>query len=256
MDKFFLHLLNKIEILTGIRQLERLQDKPEQLAELIAECSKAANQFPLKDEIVKAVLMDAVSSDQDFIGLNVKWVRKILNLYCQVHGVNKQNEKEEVVDLPLQYGNLAQFWHDREDLDPIGTHFANALENLKRVRAGQPPVDDLEGIKILAGMYSKQIEGTILAQPTEPKRGGSKLREHMECLPTEPSKPEEMPKHENNNPVKSFLVEGIEVFASTQEEANNIFYGTTSNEKGSEGTGEAPGISDDKSNTPEQNNSV
>lgn len=180
MDKFFLHLLNKIEILTGIRQLERLQDKPEQLAELIAECSKAANQFPLKEEIVKSVLMDAVSSDQDFIGLNVKWVRKILNLYCQVHGVVKGAKEDEPVDICKEYKKLAEFWRSREDLDPSGNRMLCAMENIKRVKEGQPPVDDMEAITILAGMYAKQIEGTILAQPTESKRGGARIRENLD----------------------------------------------------------------------------
>lgn len=215
MDKFFLHLLNKIEILTGIRQLERLQDKPEQLAELIGECSKAANQFPLKEEIVKSVLMDAVSSDQDFIGLNVKWVRKILNLYCQVHGVNRQNQKEEVIDLVFQYQKLADFWISRFDLDPNGERMLCALENVERIKKGQPPVDDIDGIKILAGMYSKQIEGTILAQPTETKRGGTRMRENFDQHGI--IKPEPLPKTETSALEEACGVPEIEQTTNDQE---------------------------------------
>lgn len=181
MDKFFLHLLNKIEILTGIRQLERLQDKPAQLAELISECSKAALQFPLKEDIVKSVLMDAVSSDQDFIGLNVKWVRKILNLYCQVHGVVKGANEEQPLDLAVQYQNLIDFWvfNSEKDIDGKRKQFAN--ENLSRVLNGEPPIDDIEGIKIMAAMYSKQIEGTFVTAAEKSTRGGGqRLRESLE----------------------------------------------------------------------------
>lgn len=190
MEAFFLHLLNKIEILTGIRQLERLQDKPSQLNELIQECSKAANQFPLKEDILKSVLMDAVSSDQDFIGLNVKWVRKVLNLYCQVHGVVKGAKEEKPIDLALQYQNLIEFWKANPDKDPTGDRALWASNNLKLVCSGEPPIDDLEGIKIMAGMYAKQIEGTILAQPTETKHGGSRLRENFESQGMPKPKPE------------------------------------------------------------------
>lgn len=180
MKEFFLHLLNKIEIFTGIRQLERLQDKPDQLAELIEECSKAALQFPLKEEIVKSVLMDAVSSDQDFIGLNVKWVRKVLNLYCQVHGVNKQNQEEEVIDLPAEYNKLIGFWLNNVDKDPTGERVQFARQNLKRVTAGFPPIDDVEGIKIMGTMYAKQIENTFIAEAEKSQRGGARMREQLD----------------------------------------------------------------------------
>jgi hypothetical protein len=193
MEKFFLHLLNKIEILTGIRQLERLQDKPEQLSELVQECSKAAIQFPLKEDILKSVLMDAVSSDQDFIGLNVKWVRKVLNLYCQVHGVVKGAKEDKPIDLELQYNNMIIFWQSNPDKDPNGDRAEFAKENLNRVKNGDAPVDDIEGIKIMAGMYAKQIEGTILSQPQESKYGGSRLREHFEQAGIIEPQPKEEP---------------------------------------------------------------
>lgn len=182
MNDFFLHLLNKIEIFTGIRQLERLQAKPEQLVELVDECSKAALQFPLKEEIVKSVLMDAVSSDQDFIGLNVKWVRKVLNLYCQVHGVNKQNQKEEVVNLADAYNRLIEFWQNNPDKDPLGGRVEFARHNLKRVTEGLPPIDDVEGIKIMGTMYAKQIENTFIAEAEHTTRGGSRLREQLDNI--------------------------------------------------------------------------
>jgi len=195
MNDFFLHLLNKIEIFTGIRQLERLQAKPEQLVELVDECSKAALQFPLKEEIVKSVLMDAVSSDQDFIGLNVKWVRKVLNLYCQVHGVNKQNQKEEVVNLADAYNKLIEFWQINSDKDPLGQRIAFAKQNLNRVMNGLAPDDDAEGIKVMGTMYAKQIENTFIAEADKPQRGGSRLREQLETIApipkTEPSALEE-----------------------------------------------------------------
>lgn len=83
MKEFFSMFLNKMEIYTGMKQLEKLASKPAMLQELIDECSKAALQFPLKEDITQKVLFDAMQTDQDFIGLNVKWVRKVLNLYCR-----------------------------------------------------------------------------------------------------------------------------------------------------------------------------
>jgi hypothetical protein len=225
MKEFFLHLLNKIEILTGIRQLERLQDKPLQLAELITECVKAAEQFPLKEEILKSVLMDAVSNDADFIGLNVKWVRKILNLYCQVHGLSKHNQKEEVVDLVKCYLNYVSFWNDRRDLDPTGERLRMASENLERVSRSEPPIDDTEAIKIMGKLYSTQIQNTFIETIDNPKRGGQRLKEQFDTIAP-------LPKREI-----SALEEACGVPEIKQEE-NEI----TVDEERTQGTTEATGL--------------
>lgn len=180
MNDFFFLLLDKIEILTGIRQLERLQNKPLQLAELVDECVKASGHYPIKEEIIKSVLMDAVSNDPDFIGLNVKWVRKTLNLYCQIHGLTKENQKEEAVDLVKAYTNYISFWNDRRDLDPKGERMLMACENLNRVKVGQAPIDDTEAIKIMGGIYQEQIKNTFLATIDSPKGNGARMREHLD----------------------------------------------------------------------------
>lgn len=180
MKDFFTLLLNKIEILTGIRQLERLQSKPLQLKELMDECINAASNYPIKEDIMKKVLMDAVSNDPDFIGLNVKWVRKTLNLYCQVHALTKGNTKEEEVDLVKAYTNFVSFWNERSDLDPHGERIKMAIENLERVTNGEAPIDDLEAIKIMGGIYQEQIKNTFMATIDNPKHSGSRLKEQFD----------------------------------------------------------------------------
>lgn len=222
MKDFFTLLLNKIEVLTGIRQLERLQTKPLQLKELLDLCTEASLQFPVKEEIMKNVLMDAVSNDPDFIGLNVKWIRKTLNLYCQVHGLSKHNQKEEVIDLVKCYNNYVSFWSERTDLDPNRERIKMAIANLDRVTKGEPPIDDTEAIKIMAGLYSKQIKDTFIETIDNPKRGGQRLREQFEVIAPTPITE------------TSALEEACGV-----PEINNEH---NANEEGSEGTGQNPGI--------------
>lgn len=232
MKDFFLLLLDKIEILTGIRQLERLQNKPLQLSELIDECVKATGYYPVKEEIIKSVLMDAVSNDPDFIGLNVKWVRKTLNLYCQVHGLTKENQKEEVVDLVKAYLNYVAFWNDRRDLDPTGERLLMATENLERVSRGEPPVDDTEAIKIMGGIYQEQIKNTFIETIDNPKHSGSRLRDQFDqYAPIPQTKPEDSALNEYCN-----------------EQA--------SNKEGSEGTGEATGLPENNPDTPQPDENI
>lgn len=208
MNEFFLHFLNKMEIFTGIKQMERLQAKAGQFAELVDECAKAAEAFPLKEDILKSVLFDAMQTDQDFIGLNVKWVRKVLNTYCQVHGVTKENQREEKVDLRSAYQSMIDFWSERTDLDPSGERKEFAISNYQRVANGQAPIDDLDGIQILADVHSKQILGGSLdVKQTERTGSGTRLRENIE----------------RSTGNQKFVFDGFEIWAKTEEEARNIY---------------------------------
>jgi hypothetical protein len=71
--------------------------------------------------------------------------------------------------------------------------------------------------------WKKELSKVVENFTVPVKGGGQRLRENMKDLPTEPPKPEELP--QDKNAVKSFMVEGVEVFANTQEEADNIFHG-------------------------------
>ena len=192
-----------MEIYTGMKQLEKLSGKPAMLQELIDECAKAALNFPLKQDILEKVLFDAMQTDQDFIGLNVKWVRKVLNLYCQVHGVTKENQREEVVDLRAAYQRMIDFWDERKDLDPEGKRKEFATENYVRVSKGEPPVDDLEAIKILAGMHEKNIASMKIETVDNPKGSGTRLRENIE----------------KSSGLKTFNIDGMDIVAFTESEA-------------------------------------
>lgn len=233
MIDFFTLLLNKMEVLTGIRQLERLQEKPLQLKELLDECAKAASYYPIKEDIIKNVLMDAVSNDPDFIGLNVKWVRKTLNLYCQVHALTKANQKEEVVDLVKAYFNYVSFWESRPDLDPTGERMLKASENLERVTKGEQPIDDVDAVKIMGTLYQEQIKNTFIETVDNPKHSGSRLRDQFENYAptaTPPTLPED-------SALNEYLT----------NKANEKV-----NEEGSEGTGENSGLPDGENNPQQQ----
>lgn len=200
---FFINFLDKMEIFTGIKQKERLQAKGGHFRELVDECAKAADQFPLKEEIAQKVLFDAMQTDQDFIGLNVKWVRKILNLYCQVHGVTKDNQREEVVDLKAAYQRMINFWEERKDLDIDGARHKFATENYIRVSNGEAPIDDIEAIKILGSIHSKQISEIRIESIDNPKGSGTRLRENIE----------------KSVVIQKFVIDEVEVYAKTEEEA-------------------------------------
>lgn len=96
---------------------------------------------------------------------------------------------------------------------------------------------------------------TDLTSPT--KGGGSQLREQFKDLPTQPPKPEEMPKlDETKHAVKSFFIDGFEIYASTLEEAEKIYnenFGTNeqTNQEAIEGTIEDSESAESSSN-PEQ----
>ncbi len=199
--------MNKMELYTGMKQLEKWQNKPEMLRELIEECSKAALNFPLKQDITEKVLFDAMQTDQDFIGLNVKWVRKVLNLYCQVHGVTKENQREEVVDLRKSYQDMINFWDERKDLDPNGERKDFATANYVRVSNGDAPVDDLEGIKIMGKMFEKQIAGTFIETVDNPVGSGTRLKENI--------------KRSTGHEIYRYD-DGFEVYAKSQQEADEI----------------------------------
>lgn len=98
----------------------------------------------------------------------------------------------------------------------------------------------------------KEVEKNFIAPTVE--RTGSRLRNHFEHIAPKP----EGYIAEELKPlaVKSFLVDGIEVFAKSQEEANHIFYGTTPNQEGIKGTGEATRLPENSNPSSQQDNGV
>lgn len=184
MKEFFTHLLNKLEILTGIRQLERLQDKPQQLNELLDACVEAVAAFTMKEEIKKTVLMDAVTTDPDFIGLNVKWVRKTLNNWVKIHGMASGVEQTKPDVDPVQgYQAMIEYFTNNTEADEHGIFLERCKENLELVRQGKPAITDHVTTAIIEHFkeqYIKQIAGSFIdVAPVERKTRGQQLRESL-----------------------------------------------------------------------------
>jgi len=87
MRQFFLDKLNQLDKLTGIQQMNKLQalgaEKCKtELNELLDILCDACAKFPLIPVKAKeSILSNAIVSDENFIGLNAKFVYRALNTY-------------------------------------------------------------------------------------------------------------------------------------------------------------------------------
>lgn len=89
MREYFTRLLNNLEALTGMKQLERISQKPnaaEELNNLLEILCRVSDLFPyIPDDAKKNIISDSVVTDQDFIGLNAKIIYKWLNLRKDIY---------------------------------------------------------------------------------------------------------------------------------------------------------------------------
>lgn len=197
MKEFFLDLLDDLEILTGLKQLEKLQAKPELYRKLVDELTEVCARFPLTEKAMQAALREAVMNDGDFIGLNVKWVRKVLNEHCKVHGVASTGSQAKPDVDPVQgYQALIDYWSINHQHDEGGIFLERSKENLERVKQGLEPITDSVSQAIsdhFRDIYLKQIAGSFIDQEVvEVKGGGHRLRENLSALPTEPNQSPEV----------------------------------------------------------------
>ena len=83
MRAYFKQLLKNLDKLTGIRQYEKLCQTPkpkEEIKLLLDILCRVTDQFQyIPDDQKKHIIDDAVISDQEFIGLNAKFIAKSLN---------------------------------------------------------------------------------------------------------------------------------------------------------------------------------
>jgi hypothetical protein len=84
MRDYFLSLLQTLDKLTGIRQYEKLcsmKDFKTEINLLLDILCRVTDQYGfIPDEHKKQIISDAVISDQEFIGLNAKFIAKSLNI--------------------------------------------------------------------------------------------------------------------------------------------------------------------------------
>lgn len=109
MKAFFKKELETLQAKTGIRQLENLMQKEDWRKEanllidlMIEECNKPPFDL-VKPEVKERVIARAIVEDQEFIGLNAKFVRKALNAWWSMNGgkiLEARDEKQvEKVEL-------------------------------------------------------------------------------------------------------------------------------------------------------------
>lgn len=128
MREYFTQLLNNLESLTGMKQLERISQKPNAAAELnnlLDILCRVCDLFPfIPEEAKKNIISDSVVTDQDFIGLNAKVIYKWLNLrkdiyYKEIAHIEAQNQPEPVTG--EKRDEWLKIW--TQELDKISDNF-------------------------------------------------------------------------------------------------------------------------------------
>lgn len=103
MEKFFQKLLIDLDKLTGIKQYKKLEEDREkgkaEADRLVQLLCRACQQYPdVPPDAQKRAIRDAVILDDDFIGLNVRFVCRALNRARERMAQN--TPKTEVIDNP------------------------------------------------------------------------------------------------------------------------------------------------------------
>lgn len=142
MREYFTQLLNSLESLTGMRQLERISQKPnaaQELNNLLDILCRVCDLFPyIPDDAKKNIISDSVVTDQDFIGLNAKIIYKWLNLRKDIYfkeDAHKGRITEE--DYTPVVGEKRDEWLKvwTQELDKIsGNFFVKPLSNAEIMR--------------------------------------------------------------------------------------------------------------------------
>lgn len=158
MREYFTQLLNNLESLTGMKQLERISQKPnaaDELNKLLDILCRVCDLFPyIPNDAKKNIISDSVVTDQDFIGLNAKVIYKWLNLrkdiyYKEVAHVESENQPEPVT------GEKRQEWLNiwTQELDKISDNFT-----VKPVSNAEMMREKLLGNPIEASSYKPDQE--------------------------------------------------------------------------------------------------
>ena len=115
MKQFFKTQLETLKDRTGLNQFEKLKEendwktKANQLIQfMVDECNRAPFDM-VRDEVKQRVISQAIVDDQEFTGLNAKFVRRALNAWWLVYGgkvleARDQLAKEEKKQIPEYSG--------------------------------------------------------------------------------------------------------------------------------------------------------
>lgn len=100
MRQFFLNVLQNLDMLTGLRQYEKLRELPnykDELNRLLDALCKVSELFPyIPEDAKKNIVSDSVITDMEFTGLNARIIYKWFNLRKDIYF-------KEVAHIPAEH---------------------------------------------------------------------------------------------------------------------------------------------------------
>lgn len=186
MYEFFYEEFQTLRARTGIRQWENLNELPSTAAAkaihdvidfMCKECEKPPFDV-VQMKVKQRVISRAVVEDQDFIGLNAKFVRKALNAWWLTNGdrviqaMNEASKPDEPVDLTEE---------QKRKIDKLLDGYRAHL--LQGDGPQSVPKIDKETAVIEGAEWKSDIERKAILHPSTPKEEVFRINLHREyCI--------------------------------------------------------------------------
>ncbi len=222
MYEFFYEEFQTLRARTGIRQWEMLNDLPKEQAAkeihtiidfMCQECNKPPFDI-VRPEVKQRVIARAVVEDQDFIGLNAKFVRKALNAWWVTNGdrvIEAINQKEAKV-------------YERVELTPDQKAKIDVMANTYVARLlqgdGPKPIPKLEPdeIKKEGKEWKSELERKAVSVEYRPPSD-----EDFQTQDRIRKAGSELYKGRLDLHLKLFKVDRFQIFAESQVDAEQIY---------------------------------
>lgn len=172
MYDFFHKEFKHLKALTGLNQWERLNDSPNAAAEIneiitaLVDETKRDPFKMIKPEVLQRVIHDAMMNDDNFIGLNPKFVRKALNAWWGIYGqklleARDQRDKEDFQPVKLTK-------EQNEKVDSLINSYLQTLRSNKVPKLTKQEIQEEGQVRPKAHVYhstdlsyQKQIEERV-----------------------------------------------------------------------------------------------
>lgn len=220
MREYYKKILQNTYVIFGVNQMEKMDN--EQIEMLLDALENVSKLYHyIPQEFQKKIIRARLIKDKDFQNINVR----LISRWFEEDGkIFFQQSCHKEIQPDENYkpveGEERELWLTKWE------------ETLKQAEKN---------------LTSPLVKGT-----------GSKLRERMEEYAPTPTEP--IQRKIDTNAVKSFWIDGFEIYAKDEQDAMRIFvenFGQpkdeTVNKERTEGTREATGLSDDQNNTPQRN---
>ena len=133
--------LKQYETLSGMVDEKGKKVGPEMITALLNELERVCDRFPfIPDQAKKNIVMDQMSTDPEFMGLNGRILHKWFDLNKSIYWTQEQSKKEEPISPPVDFTDLPE-------------KLQNEIEAFKR------SLLDSKGIKNVPGVTEKEIDG-------------------------------------------------------------------------------------------------